>query len=337
MHTRYSIIAAMLLASVLLTTAAMGGPSDADRLTARGLAYEGHAALSKKDYATAADRFSRADALVHAPTLLLGLARAETGLGKLTTAQATYSRILREGARRGSPAVFVQAVAAARQEIKRLEARLPSVVITIKGPSAPTVTLDGASIPAAALGDKRPVDPGTHVIRATADGFEAREVSVTLAEGKKENVTLELKPVSKIKALASESASSSGLVLTDTKEPRSNTDDNSRSLRRTLGIIGLGMGGVGFTLSGVTTVLAIVKRDSFKDQCAGYECPPKLKDSVSAYRTLGTLSTVGFIAGSVGAIGGTILLMTTPSSKPRTEAWVTPLIGAGYLGVAGAF
>lgn len=337
MPTRYSILAAMLLASTLLATAAMGAPTDADRLTSRGLAYQGQAALAKKDYATAADRFSRADALVHAPTLLLGLARAEAGLGKLTSAQAKYSQILREGVPRGSPAVFAQAVASARQEIKRLEARIPSVVITVKGPSTAAVTLDGTPIPAALLGDKRPVDPGAHVIRATADGFEAREVSLTLTEGKKENVTLELQSASKIKALASDSSPSSGSALADTKAHPSTPWDNSGSIRRTLGVIGLGMGGVGFTLSGITTVLAIAKRNSFKDRCAGYECPSDLKDAISAYSTLGTLSTVSFIAGSVGAIGGTILLLTTPRSKPRTEAWVTPLIGAGYLGVAGAF
>jgi hypothetical protein len=337
MDTRCPILAAMLLASVLTTAAAMAGPEEENRATARALAYEGHDALMNKDYATAADRFSRADALVHAPTLLLGLARAEVGLGKLTAAQVTYNRILREGVPRGASAVFKQAVTDARRELKKLDARIPSVVITIKGPSAPAVTLDGAPIPASTLGDKRPVNPGAHVIRAAADGFEAREMSITLAEGKQENVTLELRPASKIQAPTGESSPPSVSALDGTKTPPPSPEDSSGSTRRTLGIVGLGLGGVGLALGTITGALAIVKRDSFKDRCIGYDCPEDLTDTISAYKTLGALSTASLIAGAVCAAGGSILLITAPKPRPRSEAWVTPLIGAGYLGVAGAF
>ena len=67
-----------------------------DRATARALAREGYEAQQRRQYALAADRFERAEALVHAPTLLLGLARAQQGLGELVEAQedlpATHAR-----------------------------------------------------------------------------------------------------------------------------------------------------------------------------------------------------------------------------------------------------
>src|SRR4051812_40044060 len=50
-------------------------PSAADRATARTLAQQGFEALRDKDYATAVDRYTRALAIVHAPTLLRDLAR----------------------------------------------------------------------------------------------------------------------------------------------------------------------------------------------------------------------------------------------------------------------
>ncbi|HEY8945131.1 MAG TPA: hypothetical protein VIM73_12760, partial [Polyangiaceae bacterium] len=60
------------LALVLLQSGvALAEPSAEDRATARALAGEGYQALQQKDYSTAADRFSRADALVHAPTLMI--------------------------------------------------------------------------------------------------------------------------------------------------------------------------------------------------------------------------------------------------------------------------
>jgi hypothetical protein len=63
-------------AGLLWVSAATAEPSAADRATARSLAGEGFQALQSKDYAAAADRFGRADALVHAPTLTLDWARA---------------------------------------------------------------------------------------------------------------------------------------------------------------------------------------------------------------------------------------------------------------------
>lgn len=331
-------LAALLFASLLTPRVAMADPThDADRATARGLAYEGQDALDRNDYATAADRFSRADALLHAPTLLLGFARAQVGLGKLISAQEAYQRILREGTAPGASAPFRKAVAAARREVDKLSVRIASVVITVKGPSAPTVTLDGAPVPPAALGIKLSADPGEHVIRATASGFEARSERVTLAEGKSEPVTLELKPAAKAaggpvgpRAVPSEPTSPPPAPTSDMATP-------SGSTQKTLGIVALGVGGAGLALGSVTGILTLLKRDELKDRCNNFDCPPALGDTINAYRTLGAISTASFIAGSACAVAGSILLITAPKSRPASGAWVTPLIGAGYLGVAGAF
>ena len=88
---------------LLWASAALAEPSAADRATARSLAGEGYQALQDKDYATAADRFGRADALVHAPTLMIDWARALVGLGKLVEAQERYEQIVREGVDPKSP------------------------------------------------------------------------------------------------------------------------------------------------------------------------------------------------------------------------------------------
>ena len=183
---------ALLLLPAAASAQAPAPPSVADKATARELAKEGTAALARKDYAEAADRFSRAGTLVHAPTLTLGLARAQVGLGKWLVALDLYNRILQEGSPAGSPPAFVRARQDARRDLDDLEPRVPSVVITVKG-AARSVTLDGAPVPAVALGVKRPVDPGKHVIRAEGDGVLPAEVEVTVAERKVETVTLELK------------------------------------------------------------------------------------------------------------------------------------------------
>jgi hypothetical protein len=67
MNVRRSF-AALLFTLALGGRALAGDVSDVDRATARALTLEGYEALDRKDYATAADRFGRADALYHVPT-----------------------------------------------------------------------------------------------------------------------------------------------------------------------------------------------------------------------------------------------------------------------------
>jgi hypothetical protein len=111
--------------------------SDADKASARALAQQGQDALEKKDFTTAADRFARAGELVHAPTLTLGLARAQVGLGKWIAATETYYRLLHEPVPAAASPVYTKALADARKELAALEPRIPSVTIVVKGaPSA---------------------------------------------------------------------------------------------------------------------------------------------------------------------------------------------------------
>src|SRR5260221_10233044 len=163
---------------------------DADRATARVMAEEGQGGLARGDYRLAEDRFTRADALVHAPTLLLGLARAQAGLGKLVEAHESYRRILREGVKPGSPAPFFKAAEEAEKEVRLVAARLAWITISVSPAPDPEVSLDGTALPKAALGFRRPVNPGAHVIRARAAGYAGRDGTLSVNEG--ENTALEL-------------------------------------------------------------------------------------------------------------------------------------------------
>ncbi len=58
---------------------------------------------------------------------------------------------------------------------------------------------------------------------------------------------------------------------------------------------------------------------------------------MESYNTAGAFSTAGFIAGGALAATGVVLLVTAPKPRPSAGAHVAPVIGAGYLGLAGAF
>jgi hypothetical protein len=96
------------LASLLLAGEA-SAQTEAERAAARELATSAQEALDRQDYAAAADRFERAAAIVHAPTVQLGLARAQVGLGQWRKALETYRRIVKTPVTAGAPGVFHQA------------------------------------------------------------------------------------------------------------------------------------------------------------------------------------------------------------------------------------
>ncbi|WP_437683203.1 hypothetical protein [Sorangium sp. So ce131] len=318
-------IASLLLALTCAPAAALAQVSDADRATARSLAIEGQEALDRKDFSAALDRFGRADAIIHAPTLLLGVARAQVGMGRWIAAQESYNRILREGAPEGSPEPFFQAIDAAHKELDALAPRIPQVLITVRGSSAADVTIDGEPVPRAALGVKRPVDPGEHTIRVTAAGLAPAEVKLTLAEGASEAVVLELKPVAPPPPAA------------PLPPPPDRGPVAAGGGRTALAIAAFGLGGVGLATGAVSGVLAIKKHGDLSGRCPGGRCEPSLQGDVDSYHAMSTVSTIGFAVGAVATGAGALLLLTAPRSPRRAGITITPVIGLGCAGAEGRF
>jgi hypothetical protein len=329
-----TLFALLAIPALLLHPDLARAQSEADRTMARSLADEGREALEKRDFARAAERYGRAMALVNAPTLAIGLARADVGLGKLVAAFDIYNRIVREGALPGAPAAFAHAVGDAQKELDALAPRLASVTLTITGARAAKVTLDDTDVPAVALGLKRPVDPGTHVLRASADGFAPAETSFTVGEGGSQTVALELRPTSGGRALASSGSHSGPDAATSTSRDTAST---SGSAQRTIGFVGLGIGVAGLGLGIAEGVVSMEKRGALADVCKDRHCGPSEQDSINAYNLSTTLSTAGFIAAGVGLVGGTVLIATAPKSTQRKSAWIAPVLGIGAVGARGGF
>jgi hypothetical protein len=324
----------------LLTTVARAEePSSADRATARTLAQEGYEALRDKNYAAAADRFTRALGIVHAPTLLRDLARAQVGLGKLVDAHESYALIIREGVADDAPPPWVKAVADAKAELATVTPRLSWVTITVTGPAHPKVTIDGAPIAEGALGVKRPADPGQHEIRALAGGYFTAKKNVELKEGESVNIAFELEDAPADAAPKNEEESGKVSVQT-VVDP---------VWRKPVTIGAFALGGAGLVLGGVTGVLAMSKHNKLSTECADGVCSSGQKADYDSYHTLGMLSTIGFVTAGVGAGAGVVLLLVKPQSLVQQQPtqtgkangsqgfrW-TPFVGVASAGVEGTF
>ncbi|HEX6273912.1 MAG TPA: hypothetical protein VFZ53_12780 [Polyangiaceae bacterium] len=322
--------AALGLSLLGFASVAHAQPTEADRTTARELAREGYDALEQKNYAVAEDRFRRADALVHAPTIVVDHARALVGMGRLVEAYERYALVLREGVPSNAPASWKQAVADAEREIETVKPRLAWLVINIEGPKEPRVTVDGREVPVASLGARRATDPGRRKVRVTADGFVSGGRVVMLKEGEEQTIAITLgRPDS--------------VVLEETAVPKDETKPVERSTASPLPWIALGVGGAGLAVGAVTGVMALGKHADLSDSCPSGTCEPesaeeraRMEDDLSEYHTLGTISGVGFAIGAVGIGTGVVLLLTSPKSESSpSAARITPLIGPGFIGIRG--
>ena len=334
--------------ALLLPLAATPARADeeADRGQARELGTQAYQAADKGDWGKAEDLFRRADAIYHANTLLLGLARARAHLGKYVEAWEDYHRILIETLPPNASAAMKKAVDDARGEIGSVEGKRARATITVTGPSNPTVTLDGAPVNAAALGAERQVNPGTHAVHAEATGYLPGDTTFTVAEGQSATASLQLQPAPAAPAAAAPAAGAAPATADASNPvPADSGGGGGGSTRRTLGLVGMGVGAAGLVTGVITGIIAMGDHSSLMNNvCAKGPCGQSdltsYQSSTSSYQTMGTISTIGFIAGGVLAAGGAILFFTAPSgsgSSTGEGAHVAPYVGLGHAGLTGSF
>jgi hypothetical protein len=322
------LVATALVASATLALAALTAPEaraqpvDLEtKSAARKLGTEGQKLFEAGNVAGALEKFNLADSLVPAPTLGLRAARCLSLLGRLVEASERYLDVTRMQLDRNAPAVMRKAQAEALAERDKLLPTIPSLDVTIEGPTGAgiTVIIDAKAVPPALLGQKRPVDPGTHRVEAKrADTTVAREVTLKLAEAGE--VTLKLPP-----------------LPAKPKPP-------DTFPYRTVGFIGVGVGVAGLLFGGINGLLALTTEQKLVIRCGTDRlCPPAAWPQSDAFDLMRTFTTAGFIIGASGlAVGIPFLLAAPGPPKPATTeapptARIDPWIGLGAAGVRGTF
>lgn len=331
--------------SLLLSPLAYAEPSEADRLAARTLVVEGRKKLAAGDAQGALEFFQKAHGIMHVPTTGLDLAKAHQALGELAEAWEALSEVTKMPVHTGEPEAFTNARAEAAQILESLTPKLPSVLLHINGAplSAIKATIDGKEIPSAELEFSRILNPGSHTIVVTGPEVATWEDTVTLTEGVKKPVEIEVKLVPSAKKAAPRGASAEA-----TNQGKWMTAAFWGSAG--LAVVGLGLG-IGFS------VAAAGKAEAYQDELRRLEqstsasekiCPLGLEDprcqtladlgqtqNAFAYTAMG-----GFIAGGLGAAGALTLALMRPKAgdagppKP-VSIRVTPTLSG--LVVSGSF
>ena len=132
--------------------------------------------------------------------------------------------------------------------------------------------------------------------------------------------------------------------------------DSGKSSNKTLALVAFGVGGAGLVVGSITGLIALGKSGDLKDACGPNKdtCPSTAQSDIDSYKTMGTISTVGFIVAGVGGAAGLILLLTSPKTstgnagtsryatvpvpvKRETGLSMTPYFGGTSAGVSGHF
>lgn len=329
--------AALVFAAVLtFASVAAAQPTAAEKAAARDLMEQGDSRRDKGDLQGALKAFESADAIMHVPTTGLEVARVQAELGKLVEARETATRILETPMRPREPAPFVAARKAADQLASELSLRIPTLTIAVTnvepGQTA-QVTLDGEALPPGVVDAPRKVNPGKHHVAVRAGAIEKRE-DVQVVEREQRTVTFDMKP----KPVAA------------AKPPPPPPEETASTTPRALMIGGFALAAVGVGVGAVTGLMSISKVNDIKKDCSGDTCPADRQGDIDSARSLGTISSIAFVAAGVGVGVGVVGYFMSKSAasseptigqsaatRPPVRVRVAPEIGPTWAGLHGTF
>lgn len=157
---------------------------------ARRLYDEGVDAADKGQWSIAHDRFKASYELVPRMHTLFNLACAQSQTGRLVEATESYRKFLREAS-----ATHPDLRAQATTQLELVERQLAHVTIDVANLERDdAIALDDIELPAAALRQAIPINPGPHVTRIQRGSQVIASRAITLTSGASESVRIELPP-----------------------------------------------------------------------------------------------------------------------------------------------
>ena len=312
--------AALLAALVLSPLAAHAQPSAADRTQAEALFNEGKKLQKEGKIAEACRKFEGSYRIDPAGGTVLNLGLCHEKEGKIASAWGE----LKEALAAAKKANRKDREKIARERIDAIEPRLPfMLVIPDKPIDGLAITVDGAAIAGEAWGAQLPIDPGAHVVKATAPKHEPWEGPFEVAEGKK--ITVRVPPLVDaivVAPTASAEASAAPLVMAP-KYP----------WMRPSGIAIASVGLAAVVVGAVFGASALTAGSKVKSECdAGLACTPAGFDAVKEGRTSATIADILLGAGGGFTVLGAVFFFVGGAQAPATPAiGVASSSGSGAL------
>lgn len=306
---RRGFAVALVLAVALPAPRAFAQSPD-ELQAARDLFQEAFKDEQEQRYPDALEKFQRVAKVKESASVRYRIATVLAGMGRLREARDMYRALA--ATRASLPPSDQETADSAAEKVVELDGRIPKLVLRAQGDAPPDlrVTVDGAPVPVSTTPRVLDLDPGEHIVAATARGFEPAEHTVTLADA--------------------------GGEVAHTVTIRRESALARRS--DTLGWIAVG-GGAALLVAG--GALLVAREDTIQDieaACPGNVCPTSRRAEIESDRDRAHLfGPLGASIGVVGlaAVGAGIYLLARSSSPAQAMAVVRP--GPGGMRLAFSF
>jgi len=287
---------------------------------AEALFEQGRQDMAAGNFDAACEKFRQSDKLdPEAVGTRFNLADCEEQRGNFATAWELFKAVegkVPEGDER-------HAIAKARRE--SVEPRVPKVTFELAAGAPPgtAVRMGDVELAASTFGVPLPLDPGQHELVVVAPGHAERRIPVTLEVGQVLRVAVAPgDPLSTVTEPAPTAATAAPAAAT---EP-SPADEGARPASgKTLGYALGGVGVAGLVVGGVTGAMVLGKKSIADEHCYPelQRCDQEGIDANDAGRTLGVVSTTGFVVGVLGLGLGTYFILTSDERGEPATALVT--------------
>ena len=323
-----------LAAALALSPLVHADPTDTDRAVARTLFDDARALMAAKNPTDACPKFAESMRLDPKGGTLLNLAVCHETQGKIATAWLEFRDAVvwaRRETRSDRETLAQQHITALEPQVSRL-----TIVVKAEVPDL-TVRFDGTGLGRAAWGSTMPVDPGKHVVDASAPGRATWHKEV-LMEAKGERQTIEV-PALEPESLAGSAANptAGGAVAANA----SSTSPPSSPRSNTVGYIAGAVGLAGLTTGAIFGVLAMNKwNDAKNNHCPNNVCDSQAPGLSDEANKRAWISDIGLGVGIVGVgLGAYLLWMRGSDSSPTAPSTsraphMTPLVGVNAAGMS---
>lgn len=324
---------------VALPSTALAQRSAGDIESARQLYNQGMELRDKGDSRGALEKFKAAHALGNTPLTGIELCKMHASVAQPVEAREVCLGVGRIPPLAGETSRSQDARNEAARIAEEMKSKISSVRLQVTGVPPgrePTVLVDGAPVPNAALGELRAVNPGRHDLIAKIGSGPETRTTIDVAPGESKIVSLPVQAPPP-EATPIRPGPDQGYPPPPRRE-RSNG----------LATAGWVVGGIGVGIGAITGLVAMAGKSDLDQKCTDKICGKDDHDDLDSAKRWGTVSTVTFVIGGTGLLVGLIATLAAPRSStagslpatPRAASaklTVTPAFGPGGVGLHGAF
>lgn len=299
---RASVIASAIAVAASLVSAPASAQTQEELKAARELFQEAFKDEQEKRYPEALEKFQRVAKVKESASVRYRIATVLAEMGRLRESRDMYRALA--AAKPSLPPADQEIADSAAERAAELDKRIPKLAVRVQDDPPPDVrvTVDGSPVPVSSTPRTIELDPGDHVVSATARGSAPSEETVTLADG----------------------AGEVSHTVTFTREKPIERPAEPASTSGALPWIAIGGGGALLVTGSVLLILREGLIDDIERACPNNTCPTRLRDSVESDRSdaklFGPLGGAFALVGLAAIGAGVYLLVRSPPASPAAAA-----------------